>query len=425
MRFITVRVSLAVIAALFLVATVDARKWTSADGKFSVDAEFVSATEANVIVRRADGREITVPRARLSAADQAFVVEQLKNAATVDDGPVAVQGDSAKAKETLEGKGLKVLPSGLKLAEEEKLSAGLKGITKARTDMTKSAQQLALLEQQADANRKNITGLIALNVQLNARLTMVADNDVSTNNKLVGAIQANESQVDLLNQANEKLVEQIRTARGSANETREAYVGQILELRKLADSVSSSYTKLATDADVRAAIASLNAATGKTYTATPSRDFLSSERKLVQLEDTVLSESIPLRRNGGGDSLWVPVVINGKHTKEMVVDSGSSMICMPRAIAKECGIEVGSQHQEITLVLADGSRIQAHEVPLDSVRVGKFTVENVVCAVLGPEATEAEALLGMSFLGQFKWELDSETATLKMVKVETGKTRGN
>jgi len=152
--------------------------------------------------------------------------------------------------------------------------------------------------------------------------------------------------------------------------------------------------------------------------------FSDAERRLVQLEDTVLSESIALRREGG-DSLWVPVVINGKHTKEMIVDSGSSMICLPRKIAKDCGIEVGSQHQQITLVLADGSRISAHEVPLDSVRVGKFTVENVVCAVLGEEAIEAEPLLGMSFLGQFKWELDSENKLLKMVKVEAGKTGGN
>src|SRR5262245_15058482 len=133
MRRFTVRGLLAVTCAAMLVATADARKWTSADGKFSVDAEFVSATEANVIVRRADGREIKVPRNRLSPEDQAFVVEQLKQAAPVEDGPVAVQGDSAKAKETLEAKGLKVLAAGLKLADEEKLSSGLKDITKART----------------------------------------------------------------------------------------------------------------------------------------------------------------------------------------------------------------------------------------------------------------------------------------------------
>jgi aspartyl protease family protein len=230
--------------------------------------------------------------------------------------------------------------------------------------------------------------------------------------------------VELRSPAGEKLEEQSRTARGAANDAREAFVGRVLELRKLADSVNSAYSKLATDPEVSAAIASLNAASGKTFSSTPSRDFASAERRLVQLEDTVLSESIPLRREGG-ESLWVPVVINGKHTKEMIVDSGSSMICLPRKIAKECGIEVGSQHQEITLVLADGSRIQAHEVPLDSVRVGKFTVENVVCAVLGEEAIEADPLLGMSFLGQFKWELDSENKLLKMVKVESGKTGGN
>jgi aspartyl protease family protein len=55
---------------------------------------------------------------------------------------------------------------------------------------------------------------------------------------------------------------------------------------------------------------------------------------------------------------------------------------------------------------------------LPSVRVGKFSLENVECAVLGPEATRAEALLGMSFLGAFQFEIDSAAKKLTMVKVQ-------
>jgi len=54
---------------------------------------------------------------------------------------------------------------------------------------------------------------------------------------------------------------------------------------------------------------------------------------------------------------------------------------------------------------------------LTSVRVGKFTVENVECAVLGPAATMAEPLLGMSFLENFKFEIDAAAKKLNMVKV--------
>ena len=56
---------------------------------------------------------------------------------------------------------------------------------------------------------------------------------------------------------------------------------------------------------------------------------------------------------------------------------------------------------------------------IPSVRVGKFTAENVECAVLGADAISAELLLGMSFLGNFKFEINAQKGTLTMVKVET------
>ena len=72
---------------------------------------------------------------------------------------------------------------------------------------------------------------------------------------------------------------------------------------------------------------------------------------------------------------------------------------------------------DIVLELADGRRLLAKATTLKSVRVGKFTVENVECAVLGPEAISASPILGMSFLGKFKFEVNASAATLSMVKI--------
>jgi aspartyl protease family protein len=286
--------------------------------------------------------------------------------------------------------------------------------------MRQAATELAAVEAQDAQGQQAITQLTQLNVQLNAQLANVKQGDIALNNKLVGALQANESQIELIEQSRAKLVEQIRAARAKSNEAREQYVEKLLQLRKMADGVALKYSSLAADAAARQALADLNAATGKTYQFAASRDFLTSERRLQTLEDSVLSEKIVLRRENGGDSLYVPVVINGKHTKEMLVDSGASLLALPRAAATEFGIEIGSQHPEITLVLADGSECTAHEVIIPSVRVGKFTVENVRAAVFGPEATEAEPMLGMNFLGQFKFEVDAVEGTLTMVKVDVG-----
>lgn len=394
-----------------------ARTWTSLDGNFSIDAELVDNTATTVRLKRGDGSVISVPLAKLSKADQDFVAAQSKPAA--DDAPApSGGGDETKARELLEGKGLKILSGGLQLPDEDKLDDGLKESNRSRVDLNKATQQLALAEQQVALNRQQITQLTQLNVRLNAALTNVKPNDIATNNKLVGALQANDSQIQLLQQASGQLVEQERTIRSAYNDAREAYVQKILDLRTLANSVNSQYTKLAVDPDVRQAVADLNAATDKTYEVAASRSFQTAERRLTSLEDTVLFEAIPLRRDG--DTFYVSVVLDGKHTQEMVVDSGATSVCLPQAVAKACGIEVGSQDPEIILILADGSRIRAHEVTVKSMRVGKFTVENVRCAVLGAEATEAESLLGLSFLGEFKFELDTQKETLTMVKVDEG-----
>lgn len=53
------------------------RKWTSADGKFSVEARFVKLDKDNIVLARKDnGKEITVPLDRLSANDRAYARKQ-------------------------------------------------------------------------------------------------------------------------------------------------------------------------------------------------------------------------------------------------------------------------------------------------------------------------------------------------------------
>ena len=49
------------------------RTWSDKSGKFSVKAEFVSASDGKVWLKKSDGKVIAVPVDRLSAADQAFI----------------------------------------------------------------------------------------------------------------------------------------------------------------------------------------------------------------------------------------------------------------------------------------------------------------------------------------------------------------
>jgi hypothetical protein len=61
--------------------------------------------------------------------------------------------------------------------------------------------------------------------------------------------------------------------------------------------------------------------------------------------------------------------------------------------------------------------IEADLVTAPTVRVGRFVAKNVRCAVLPANLDKAEALLGMSFLGQYNFKIDKEQSKLILATV--------
>lgn len=68
-------------AFLGLAVSTFARTWTSSDGK-EIEAEYVSANETSVTIKRADGKSFTLPLSRLSKADQEWVAEKMSSSPT-------------------------------------------------------------------------------------------------------------------------------------------------------------------------------------------------------------------------------------------------------------------------------------------------------------------------------------------------------
>ena len=54
----------------------DVRTWTDSTGAYTVQAELVGETAGTVQLRRTDGRIVSLPLERLSAADQAYMRKQ-------------------------------------------------------------------------------------------------------------------------------------------------------------------------------------------------------------------------------------------------------------------------------------------------------------------------------------------------------------
>jgi len=404
-------------STMFVVAGAwaEMRQWTSLDGKFKVTAEVDSVVDSKVRLRTDKGRSVVVRIGHLSDADREFLKSFADTTGAAE--PSGVMSDQ-QATEGLQAKGVRVLNSGLALADETTLSKSLRLSDQLRHKLQTASRSLSKLEKDSYVLKEQVNRLRRANVQMSAQLATVnaGGGGVRLNNKLVGALKANEGQMELLKDRREEVETQIKQSRASLNPEVEKFSGQLLAIRKQADSIRDRYDELAADTAVKEAVALLNQDAKQTLEVTPSRGFKAMQRRLKAMEDMVLTENIPLEVTPGG-TMYVSVVINGEHQQQMVLDSGASVISLPGSIAAKCGIEVDSSAPRIQLTLADNSVISGRLVTIAQVRVGKFIVENVECAVLGPEAINAPPLLGMSFLGNFKFEVDANDQSLRMIKV--------
>ncbi len=315
---------------------------------------------------------------------------------------------------------LRVTGSNVVFTGERDLS---RGISESATLKRKVKQATIPLRQiQLEINRLEI-GMVQAEQQLvtlNAQLANVQD--VATNNRLVGALNTVEGQMSLARKSLEGLKEKENRARTQLNEAREAYVQNIIDLRKLADQLSAGYETAKDSPEIQERLKTLTAESGKELKFELS-SLTGNLKKLVELEKSVHEEKISLRRDG--NTFYASVVINGKHTTEMVVDSGASLISLPYELAISMGLKPEPSDKRILIEIADGSTITGVLKKIASVRVGTFEVKDVECAVLGPEAVSATPLLGMTFLGEFQFQLDSADATLGMTQIEGDPSTGS
>jgi aspartyl protease family protein len=318
------------------------------------------------------------------------------------------------AKARLEKAGLRVTSSSVSNPREAELAKELGKVIPLKRNLVAAQAELVGAERQVANLQRSLAQLKQQHVQLSLELANINAGNVTLNNRLVGALDANAGQQQLAAQQLQQLEAQLKAARAKASEAREAYVQFVLDTRKLADSIEAEFVQKAADPEIKAALAKLSQA-GKPLTLTPSSTFQTNLRRLKGLEDTILAESIDLRTEGG--TLWVSTVINGKHQVEMVLDSGASIVSLPHSVAQKIGLRPTDKDPRIILQLADGSQIEGRQMTIPSLRVGKFAVENVTCAVLDERAVAAEPLLGMSFLEHFKFEINAAASSLTMVKV--------
>ena len=103
--------------------------------------------------------------------------------------------------------------------------------------------------------------------------------------------------------------------------------------------------------------------------------------------------------------------VNGVHMRFMV-DTGATLVSLSASDAGRMGIDY-RRGQRMVAVMADGRRVAAYHVKLDSVTVGDITLLNVDASV-HEGAGMGMGLLGMSFLN--RTEMRREGANLTLIK---------
>ncbi len=308
----------------------------------------------------------------------------------------------------LEEKGVRVSSSAAILSDEIKFNRQVRDVTKLRRNVVSAEKKLEDFKKSLNQLEVQIANFNKQLTQLNTQLANVSD--VVTNNRLVGAINALEGRIRLAYQQKERQEKREAEVHGDVNKARDAFIRHIMEMRKLADDLEDRYKNV--DRVIASMIRKYNEEEGAKVSLAPTSGFQSNLRKLASYEDKVLTAEIFLRRDR--NTYWASVNINEDKTVEMIVDSGASILALPYEDALELGLKPKASDPEIRLVVADGRTITGKKIKIRSVRVGQFIAKDVECAVLGAEAVNAQPLLGMSFLGNFKFELDAGKSTLAM-----------
>jgi len=336
------------------------------------------------------------------------------------DSPAA-GSDRAPAESPLQSSGLRRLSNSFALPEEAEFSKQVREADSIKRELFDAQKRAEELKKKVEDKRKLMLGYLHQRRELRAQLT--GAKTVETHNRIVLTINELGDRVVLLHESKQE-EDALKSAMSEVGRLTEQYIEHLLRTRKLHDELISKYEKLAADPAVTRAVEQYNSDSERTYSLGPSASFLSNGRRLAKFEESVLSDSIPLRR-GGGDLWTLNVTFNGKETTEMAIDTGASIVALPWQTAEKVGLAPGEDDQTIQLQMADGRVVDGKLVLAETIRVGRFTVENVECAIMPREMSEAAPLLGLSFFKHFTFKIDSNDGKLMLAKVDDSGSRGS
>src|SRR5271165_4597003 len=299
------------------------------------------------------------------------------------------------------------------MMRQQELEMGAQG---RNSDIQDLREQSNILSQQ----------IAAINQQLNALVAPPGGNNfvnqqrnqLSQQNNIL--VVQRDQVVNMLNALQEQNKDQGQDQKLQLNaevaQSREKYMQAVLDLRKSVDDLTAKYDELAKNPEVTKALEALSASTKSKQRLGPSAKMRDAIKLLEKAERSVQSETIELHRENGVDHVYASL---GKVPTKMIFDTGASLTTISAKLANRIGLKPKASDPSVQLKTADGTVVAAKRLVIPSVRVGKFTVQNVESAVMPAEKGDVDPLLGQTFFKHFKVEYSAEARKLSLKKLDT------
>jgi len=113
--------------------------------------------------------------------------------------------------------------------------------------------------------------------------------------------------------------------------------------------------------------------------------------------------------------MMIQATLNERVSANFRVDTGASLTMIPRATAKELGIDLEKRLPTIPVQGISGM-IRVPVVVLDSMEVGGMRVKDLTVAVHDLPFPDRPGLLGLDFLNYFRVEIDMKEGVLVLEK---------
>ena len=314
-------------------------------------------------------------------------------------------------KPAADGTAAKLAPKGLKragtvyvLEDEEKVTRAFKNLAEAKKKLAADAKERGKIEKNINRAKSWVSQATFEHRKLNDK---IADSpDIGSQNRVIAQMNKITSEI---NKALEYKEEQEKKLKALGGDAQAQYVDVVLKLHADVEKVEAKYKELADDTEVTSSLAAAKPK-GKLG---PSPSFASIAQQIKKLRNDVAAEVVTLTRDG--NIAWVDVTINGSNSRQMVLDTGASLICIPHDLAKALEIVPPNDAATIRLTLANGDVVEAKHMQLKSVRVGIFEVNDVDAAILPEKLIAAHPLLGMSYLSNFIMKVDGDELHLARI----------